>query len=532
MSSQQSPSTGFKGLLVSALLYPCIAFAYPVDSPLVAMVEAQEAGTWMRVNQNEFRNVWTPTAQRSSPGAGSPRYVISAWSGGGYDSNTGDFYVWGGDNGTYSGNEVYRWTASTLSWERLSLPSAITYSYTATGKKHWHTVDGTDHSPISGETFDNVVYLPGIKRLAVMGGNAYPGAGKQYMREDGVTRAGPFFFDPAKADANKVGGLTGSHVNPTLFPDVLGGNMWENRQTIQTSAGIVGPRFMQGGVSAATTIDGKDVAFVAEQGKGGYGRLFKYTVESEDASQDRWELVGVLGKKTYSGDGVGAYDSSRNMFLRTAKTTHTVYDEITGTYVKKALTSFMFWDLNNPGATNTLQFIHPDSILGDKLALTSKHGMDYDPITDAYYLWAGTQELWKLKPPEGISTVGWSIERIFPEAAGPTLTGAKFTGVFGKWNYMDGLGAFMGVAHDLTGDVWIYKPTATELLMDDDSINTLFARSYSEGLIASAATPFNEDGLSESVPEPNTLALLGLALLALWHLGHANRRIARSANLR
>ena len=40
----------------------------------------------------------------------------------------------------------------------------------------------------------------------------------------------------------------------------------------------------------------------------------------------------------------------------------------------------------------------------------------------------------------------------------PSLEGARFTGVYGKWNYMDGLGAFMGVAHDLTGDVWIYKP--------------------------------------------------------------------------
>ncbi|MCV2217544.1 hypothetical protein [Thauera sp. Sel9] len=530
MSRQPLHKNLVRGMVFSAFAFlaPGITLAYPVDSPLTALVEAQEPGTWMRVNENQFQNVWTPTAQRSTPGAGSPRYVISAWSGGAYDSNTGDFYVWGGDNGTYSGNEVYRWTASTLNWERLSLPSAITSTTTTAGKTHWHTIDGTDHSPISGETFDNVVYLPGLKRLAIMAGNAYPGGGKQYMREDGVTRAGPFFFDPAKADPNKVGGLTGSHANPAQFPNVTGGNMWENRQTIQTSAGIVGPRFTEGGVSAATMIDGKDVVFVAEQGKGGYGRLFKYTVNSENAAEDEWELVGIMGKKTYSGSGVGAYDSTRNMFLRTAKTSHTVYDDASGTYVKKALTSFMFWDLNNAGTTNPLIFIPPDSILGDELVLTSKHGMDYDPITDAYYLWSGTNELWKLIPPEGISSLGWSIERIFPEALGPTLAGAKFTGVYGKWNYMDGLGAFMGVAHDVTGDVWIYKPAAQDYLIDDDSIATLFAGKPLDDYLTKAV--FDDQRLHRSVSEPGSLALLALALTALWNFGRTNRQAGGRAS--
>jgi hypothetical protein len=361
-------------VLVTTLFLPGIASAYPVDSVLGAMIESQQPGTWIRVNTNQFQNVWTPTAQRSSPGGGSPRYVISAWSGGGYDSNTGDFYVWGGDNGTYSGNEVYRWTASSLSWERLSLPSAIKPGFTyPNGLQQWITVDGVDRAPISGETFDNVVYLPTVNRLAIMGGNAYPGNGLQYNREDGYTRAGPYFFDPGKGDPNKVGGVTGSQVKPDIFTNVVGGNMWENRQSIQPSAGaaFVGPRILADGVSAATVINGKDVIFSAEYGKGGYGRLYRSTVNSLAPGGDQWELVGVMGSKTYSSSGVGAYDSNRNVFLRTARTAEWLYDPATGSHVKVGLHTLMYWDLNKAGATNKLIFIHPDSLLGDPLPLSS-----------------------------------------------------------------------------------------------------------------------------------------------------------------
>ncbi len=499
-------------LIVGATPLPQAALAYPLEGALADMILTQEPGSWLRVNQNRFQDVWTPTAQRSSPGAGSPRYVISAWSGGGYDNNTGDFYVWGGDNGTYSGNEVYRWTAASLNWERLSLPSAITYTYTASGKKFWTTVDGVDSAPISGETFDNVVYLAGVKRLAVIGGNAYPGGGLQYFREDGVTRAGPYFFDPAKGDPNKVGGAAGSQVKPASFPDVGGGQMWENRQSIHTAAGIVGPRYLQGGASAATMIDGKDVVFVAEQGKGGYGRLFRYTVNSLDAAEDHWELVGIMGKKTFSGNGAGAYDNTRNVFLRTGKTSHTVYDPVTNSYVKKALTSLMYWDIDNASATNPLIYIHPDSLLGDPLPLTSNFGLDYDPVTDAYYLWSGTNELWALRPPVEFGPTGWTVERLLPAGLGPTLAGAKFTGVYGKWNYMAGLGAFMGVVHDLTGDVWIYKPLLSDFGVDGmgDPGSALLAG------FGASTSPFAPAALDlATVPEPAALALIGLGLLAL-----------------
>ncbi len=490
-----------------------LAAAAPVPGPLVELVQAQEPGTWLQVSQNQFRDVWTPPAQTAGPGGSNARYVISAWSAGSYDPRTGDFYVWGGDNGTYSGNEMYRWTARSLRWERLSLPSANTSTTLPSGRIHWHTVDGSPHSPISGETFDAAVYLRGVDRVAVIGGNAYPGGGRQYFLEDGVTRAGPFFFDPARGDPDKVGGLTGSQAHPDLFPDVLGGGMWQNRQSIQAPGGaVVGPITPR--VTAATQLGGVDVVYVGEAGIGKQGRLFRYTVNGLDPTLDQWEVVGIMGSKTFTGDGAGAYDPDRNLFVRTGKTKHRFLDEATGAYVNRLVDSLMFWDLNRAGGSNLVHYIHPESLLGDALPLTGKMGIDYDPLTQAFYLWSGLGDVWRLLPPDQPGTTGWTVRHLDPGGLLPGLDGSQFTGVFGKWNYMEDLGAFMGVAHDTRGDVWIYKPPAIG----------------SEAARAAQATPAG--GLGPMLPPPGAAVLPGpsgwpLATLLLASAALASRGARR-----
>src|SRR3546814_4264672 len=102
----------------------------------------------------------------------------------------------------------------------------------------------------------------------VTGGAAY-NTGGGLVRSDGVTPTGPYFWNPAKADANKVGGTTGSHVNPELFPDIVGGEMWENRDN-RPDINLVN------GTSAYVEEDGKDVIYF------GRTELGKYTVHDID----------------------------------------------------------------------------------------------------------------------------------------------------------------------------------------------------------------------------------------------------------
>lgn len=61
------------------------------------------------------------------------------------------------------------------------------------------------------------------------GGAVFPNSGNfQTMNGTSVRRAGPFLWDPTKADPNKVGGVTGSGYNTVNVAQ--GGNMWIDRQ--------------------------------------------------------------------------------------------------------------------------------------------------------------------------------------------------------------------------------------------------------------------------------------------------------------
>ncbi len=186
--------TALAHVIMAASLLPDGSVADVLNNALASMAP----NSWQRINLNEFRDVWTPLGQR--PTTDSPESNISSWSGAAWDSARKDVVIWGGNIGNEQGNEVYLFHTTTGLWERGSLPSQITRTGLIT-----HTVDGIHNAPISGESWDNVVYLPGVDRVAVIGVSR---EGITFQDLDG-SATGPYCDRPLFLESIARGSLEG-----------------------------------------------------------------------------------------------------------------------------------------------------------------------------------------------------------------------------------------------------------------------------------------------------------------------------------
>ena len=414
-------------MTLMALLLPGLGVADVLQSALGSMAP----NSWRRINLNEFQDVWTPVDQRPTPD--SPESNISSWSGAAWDSARKNLLIWGGNIGNEQGNEVYIFDTGTGLWERGALPSQIAQTGLIT-----HAVDGVFNAPISGESWDNVVYLPGVDRMAIIGVSR---EGITFQDLDG-TPTGPYFWDPSRADPAKVSGTTGSHVNPALFPGVVGGEMWQNRDNFAPDKNMAVL-----GTTAHMTSGGKDVVYFA----GRYDQLWRYTVQDLNPANDQWELIGTRTASGGDGRGAGDLDAKRGIFVQTF-----------------AANAFGFWDVNNTAdwAKNREVEVIPAVKAGTPPPDYQFFGLQYDPVLEAFLLWAGDQNVWMLEPPDDLDpdgdgvqseATGWSLSPLEPLGTGPTIP-AKYTGVYGKWLYLPEERAYLGVIDPVSGDVFVYKP--------------------------------------------------------------------------
>lgn len=338
-------------LVACLLLATTPAGAGVIDDALAMM----PGNSWQKINVNRIDEVYTP--QQLWVNNRSPSSNISAWSGAAWNPNSDQFLIWGGDSCCEEGNESYVFHADTGLWERGALPSAIV------GPNHADktTVGGADDAPVSGESYDAVVYLENLDRMAVI---SISRDGPTFADDDG-TRAGPYLWNPNLADPWKVGGSDGTGVDPSYS----GGNMWENRDTFPFySGGQPGTGYQND--------NGVDVVWWSSV----RGSLMKFTFDPSGPSGDIVEEMGTHPTDSSYQAGAGAYISNHHLFVRPSLT--------------QDLLHVYFLDNAGPGVPGVTVLLDPS--LGISMGPSNLLGVDYDPILDQLLFWDGSDTLWSV----------------------------------------------------------------------------------------------------------------------------------------
>ena len=430
----------------------CVASAGAAAADLTylqSLLDATPAGGWVKASTTTFSSAWVtgssgvPNADYANPGS-----IVMAWSSFAWDANAGDLLLWGGGHANYRGNEMFVWQGADGAWTRGSLPSRISNLSGST----WLVDDSA--APQAAHTYDNNLFLP-LNNLFITFGGAAFNTGSNFQVSNGsggVMRAGPWVWDPTLADANKVGGTTGSGYNAS----VAGGNMWTNLQG--SSLGTQPAQFVQS-ATAYRQEGGLDVVYLTAErttSSSSWQDLYRYVVgDLRNGGTATWEKVGVAAT-TPSSQGAAAIDLANSLFVRT-------------THVGGA-SDLAVWDLDKASATAPstngavgVQLVFAD---GSPFTMTTNFGIDYDQSDGRLYLWNGVAG-GKVYTTTAEMTAGGAIDTQWivtelSSATGQTPNVNSFNGVLGKWQYVAELDAFVALdefslaAQD--AGVWLYKP--------------------------------------------------------------------------
>jgi hypothetical protein len=448
---------------VSALVsLPAAAYDQTYLSNLLA---ATPQGGWVKVNSNAFSAAW-PTGPDAAPTLPSgPQAIVTAWSSFDWDSQRGQLVLFGGGHANYIGNEVYLMDGTNGQWKRGTLPSRVD---TSPGSQWWVVGNG---APQSAHTYDLNVYAPTSDRFVVFGGGAYNSGGPLTAGPTNQ-RTGVWWWDPSKADPNRVGGQDGTGWNAAR----LGSNSWEERtgdpwRGLPINAGLS----YLNGTNAIRQENGRDVIYLSiDSNASGFPQLWRYELGLAPG-QDQWRRVGTTENSVLR-EGSAMIDTQRSFFVRTSQP------------CCNRVSDLAVWNLNNQNpATNkdiSIQLVDGN---GNPLNTNIDTAIEYDALNDQYVLWDGNNrgEVWLTRPqylPNNQLAPVWTVD-VVQSTTVAQPNGNHVRGVLGKWKYVSELGAFIALDeyNPTTQDagVWLYKPVAT------------------------------------MIPEPGTYALMALGLLAV-----------------
>ena len=435
------PATLALKVIAATWLLAAISSPARADLPrLQGLLDSTPEGGWVQVNTSTWSSSW-PTGANAVTGTGTnTRAVVTAWSSFAWDSTNNSLLLWGGGHANYKGNEMYVWDAASGNWSLGSLPSRVDANN--------YVVDNA--APQSSHTYDNNIYLLLNNMFATFGGAAWNSGGNFMTNINGfVSRAGPWLWDPTKADSTKVGGTTGSGYDT----NALGGQMWTNRWG--SVSGSQGPNYLED-TTAYRNENGKDVVYITADSQGS-GLVGLYRYEFSDVRNGGTDLVQLVGTTATQQSGLGAatIDGQHDLFVRTAQLTTVAAPDL------------VVWnlDLNNAANPNANHETPITLKLSDSsdFAISGRFGIDYDSINDRLLLWDGI-DVWRTQASydqAGQLLSTWTVSLLTSTTAAKP-NGDYATGVQGKWHYVDSLGAFIALDeyNTTSGDagVWLYKP--------------------------------------------------------------------------
>jgi hypothetical protein len=141
--------------------------------PPTVSIDDLQPGQWSEVPGSSLAS----SGQLPSPlppGLTGKTAIMSAWSGGAYDSGRDRLLVTGGGHADYAGNEVYAFSIGNLTWQRIWGPTPndqIPPQPAAAGETY------NNGDPRATHTYSGIVYLPDQNKLWRHGGSLWSASG-------------------------------------------------------------------------------------------------------------------------------------------------------------------------------------------------------------------------------------------------------------------------------------------------------------------------------------------------------------------